>query len=148
MSGDLQERLLATDQGARALAAARLRHEVLRVLNRALRSAGLSQADLAKRLNLRRSAVNQVFRGDGNIRVNTLAEYLSMLGFESHLELRPLGTARQLALADTPGTPEERKFRVIDGGREEAVRLSPEVPALGMTYSFTQFDEERMSLGR
>ncbi len=54
----------------------------------------MNQTELASKLGIRKSAVNQVFRGDGNVPMNTLAEYLHELGFEAHVELAPAGTAR------------------------------------------------------
>jgi transcriptional regulator with XRE-family HTH domain len=91
----LYERVAALPGGMRSLAAARLRRAMLNALHKALRESVLeSQAELAKRLKVRRSAVNQVFRGDGNLRVNTLAEYLYELGYELEVTLVPAGEPR------------------------------------------------------
>jgi transcriptional regulator with XRE-family HTH domain len=94
----LYEQLAANDRGRMELASARLRYEVLGVLHKALEVSGMSQSDLARRLNLRRSAVNQVFRGDGNVRISTLAEYLYAMGFELDLRLVQAGEPRRAAL--------------------------------------------------
>ncbi|MGW4412627.1 helix-turn-helix domain-containing protein [Nonomuraea sp. NPDC004702] len=64
------------------------------LLHKALESSGLTQSDLAKKLGYRRSAVNQVFRGDGNVRIETLAEYLHEMGFELDAHLVPAGEHR------------------------------------------------------
>jgi transcriptional regulator with XRE-family HTH domain len=80
--------------GRRALASARLRYRVLSVLSEALEASGATQSAVADRLKVRRSAANQVFRGSGNLRVNTLAEYLDAMGFELTLAIAPSGTAR------------------------------------------------------
>ncbi|GAB3337668.1 helix-turn-helix domain-containing protein [Micromonospora halotolerans] len=93
----LYDRLSATSKGARALSAARLRYQVLKVLHRSLEQSRLTQVELAKRLGVRKSAVNQVFRGDGNVRVSTLAEYLHEMGLELAIETVPLGTHRAAA---------------------------------------------------
>jgi transcriptional regulator with XRE-family HTH domain len=98
--GSLYDRIAGSDDGRRALSAARLRYRVLEILHNALRGSGLTQSDLAVRLRIRKSAVNQVMRGDGNVRVSTLGEYLHELGFEAQIELMPLGAARRAALAD------------------------------------------------
>ncbi len=90
----LYERLESTDRGSAALSSARLRRTALAALYRALESAGMSQAELSRRLGVRRSAVNQVFRGDGNLRLETLAEYLHGMGVEADLRLAPLGELR------------------------------------------------------
>lgn len=95
MLGSLYDRLAAEPGGLRELASARLRHRVLTLLRKALGRSGMSQSDLAKKLRRRRSAVNQVFRGDGNVRIDTLAEYLHELGFELDLNLVPAGEHRR-----------------------------------------------------
>jgi transcriptional regulator with XRE-family HTH domain len=91
----LYDRLASTVEGARALAAARLRRDVLGILHKSLEESGLTQTELAKKLGVRRSAVNQVFRGDGNVRINTLAEYLHALGFELNVQLVETGELRR-----------------------------------------------------
>jgi transcriptional regulator with XRE-family HTH domain len=78
----LYNRLLKTSKGGRALASARLRYEVLSLLHRALQQAWINQSELAARLGVRKSAVSQVLRGDGNMRISTFAEYLHALGCE------------------------------------------------------------------
>ncbi|MER7168902.1 helix-turn-helix transcriptional regulator [Micromonospora sp. NPDC000207] len=96
----LYDRLTATRQGSRALSAARLRYQVLKALHRALANSGSTQSELAARLGVRKSAVNQVLRGDGNVRVSTLGEYLHELGVELSIETLPLGTQRASAEAE------------------------------------------------
>jgi len=97
----LYERVAAKPGGGRALAAARLRRSVLVILHGAFRASGLdSQSELAKRLRVRRSAVNQLFRGDGNVRINTLAEYLYEMGFELSITLVREGELRAAAIDD------------------------------------------------
>jgi hypothetical protein len=95
----LYERVAAKPGGGRALAVARLRRSVLVILHRAFNASGLnSQAELAKRLNVRRSAVNQVFRGDGNVQISTLAEYLYEMNFEVNITLVRAGELRTATL--------------------------------------------------
>jgi transcriptional regulator with XRE-family HTH domain len=102
----LYERIAARPGGERALAAARLRRSVLVILHRALKASGLdSQSDLAKCLRVRRSAVNQVFRGDGNVRISTLAEYLHAMGFEADLTLVKAGEMRAAVLENRSPVP-------------------------------------------
>lgn len=91
----LYDKLDNTAEGRSALAAARLRYRVLSVLNDALEASGMTQSAVAKKLKVRRSAANQVFRGSGNLRVNTVAEYLEAMGFELTLAIDPIGTARE-----------------------------------------------------
>jgi transcriptional regulator with XRE-family HTH domain len=102
----LYERVAAKPGGGRALAAARLRRSVLVILHRAFSASGLdSQAELAKRLNVRRSAVNQIFRGDGNVQISTLAEYLYEMNFEVNITLVRAGELRTAALENRSPIP-------------------------------------------
>lgn len=95
----LYDRVAAKPGGLAALATARLREEMLVALHRAFDASGLrTQAELARRLNVRKSAVSQVFRGDGNVRVNTLAEYLFAMGFELEVNLVVAGEPRRAEL--------------------------------------------------
>ncbi|MFB8209198.1 helix-turn-helix domain-containing protein [Streptomyces sp. NPDC056010] len=99
---NLYERLAATTEGSRALASARLRYEALASIHDALGDAGITQVELARRLGIRKSAVNQVVHGDGNLRISTLAEYLHALGFELKLERVESGKPREQVIASRP----------------------------------------------
>ncbi|KAA1423396.1 helix-turn-helix transcriptional regulator [Mumia zhuanghuii] len=90
----LYEQFEAIPDNARRLAAARLRYRALEVLHEALEQSGTTKAALAKTLGVGKSAVGQTLNGDGNIRLNTLADYLHALGQEVSLDLVPAGTAR------------------------------------------------------
>ena len=96
---NLYERFAGTEDGARRLAAARLRREALKALHRALKASGMSQVELAKRLGVRKSAVSQVLNGDGNVRITTLAEYLYATGHELTVAVVPSGQPRAEVLA-------------------------------------------------
>src|SRR5258708_39114777 len=100
---NLYDRVAAKPGGKAALAAARLRREVLVSLHEAFHASGLStQSEIARRLGVRRSAVNQVFRGEGNLRINTVAEYLHTLGFELDVTLIQAGEPRRAELERRP----------------------------------------------
>lgn len=71
--------------------AARLRARCLALLNGALRATDCDQVQLASRLGVRKSAVNALLRGNGNVRINSLAEYMGALGFEIDMIAVPLG---------------------------------------------------------
>jgi transcriptional regulator with XRE-family HTH domain len=95
----LYDRVRARSGGDRALAVARLKRTVLSALHEGLGMSGIaSQSDLARRLGVRRSAVNQVLNGDGNVRISTLAEYLHEMGYELDLNLVRSGEPRAAAL--------------------------------------------------
>ena len=74
--------------GTAALASARLRRKVLHALDEGMEASGISQAELARRLGRSRSAVSQVLTGDGNLRIETLAEYLQAMGCELVVSVR------------------------------------------------------------
>lgn len=92
------DQLSATTAGRRGLASARLRYRVQTILHEALSAAGLTQTALAERLGVRKSAVSQVMNGSGNLRLNTLAEYLDSLNVELVIDAVPSGTARAKAV--------------------------------------------------
>ncbi|MFD0304693.1 helix-turn-helix domain-containing protein [Streptomyces sp. NPDC127119] len=91
----LYDRFASSEDGAQLLAAARLRHETLRVLQRALSACGLNQSQLADRLGIKKSAVSQVFRGDGNLRITTIAQYLNAMGYELDIRVVAAGEPRK-----------------------------------------------------
>jgi transcriptional regulator with XRE-family HTH domain len=96
----LYDRVATIPGGARALSAARLRQNVLGVLHGCLAQSRLTQSELARRLSVRKSAVNRVFQGDGNLNVNTIAGYLHEMGAELRIEAVPVGTQRAEAVAE------------------------------------------------
>jgi transcriptional regulator with XRE-family HTH domain len=99
MMSSLYDRLASKPGGEAALAAARLRREMLVALHHAFQVSGLrTHAEVARRLGVRRSAVSQVFKGYGNLRVNTIAQYLFALGFELDVNLVLAGEPRRAEL--------------------------------------------------
>jgi transcriptional regulator with XRE-family HTH domain len=102
----LYDRIAARPGGTRGLAAARLKREVLASLHQAFALSGMgSQSELARRLNVRRSAVNQVFNGDGNLRITTIAEYLHEMGYELNVTLVRAGEPRSAAVEGRDAQP-------------------------------------------
>jgi len=67
------------------LAASRLRLRALALVEGAMSRHGVQKATLAKRLGVRRSAVQHTLAGNGNMTLQTLAEYLGALGMEVEL---------------------------------------------------------------
>jgi transcriptional regulator with XRE-family HTH domain len=102
----LYDRVESKPGGKAALAAARLRREVLVALHEAFAASNVhTQSEVAERLHVRKSAVSQVFRGDGNLRINTLADYLFALGFELDVKLVPAGEPRRVELEGRVAVP-------------------------------------------
>ncbi|MFE0730926.1 helix-turn-helix domain-containing protein [Streptomyces antibioticus] len=123
---NLYERLAATEEGARALAAARLRYEALATIHESLEESGATQTELARRLGIRKSAVNQVVHGDGNMRVSTLAEYLHALGFELTLNKVEAGAPRKQVEANRPHADcdDESEKQLVDWAEVIELRVT------------------------
>lgn len=80
-----------TSERERGRVSARLRLRVSDLLNAALQRSGMKKAELARALGVDRSAVSQVINGNGNVTINTLADYLSELGYEADIQPVALG---------------------------------------------------------
>jgi transcriptional regulator with XRE-family HTH domain len=143
----LYDRVASKPGGQAALAAARLRREVLVALHQAFAASGLeTQTEIARRLNVRKSAVSQVLRGDGNLRITTLAEYLYALGFELDINLVTAGEPRRAELTGRAAVPahmalnatssivfivmqgQEGRFSLYAAGRPIQMWFAPQVP--------------------
>lgn len=120
----LYERIARTDDGAKRLAVARLKREVLRALHTALKASGLNQKELASRLKVRKSAVSQALRGEGNLRVQTVAEYLHALGYELDVRLVEAGEPRKAALEDREVAP---AFPVTPRSAEQSITAPEQI---------------------
>lgn len=72
-------------EGSRSYSRARLHRDALNLIHDALEASGMTQVDLAKALGIRKGAVNQVLRGNGNLRLSTLADYLAVLGVQPRI---------------------------------------------------------------
>lgn len=127
----LYEAIAQTTGGRRHLAKARLRYRVLSLLHDALSRSGLNQSELAEQAEVTKSAVSQAFAGNGNLRIDTIAAYLDVLGFELGLSLEKAGTARAKATDWVSGP-------VIHAELTPAVTTQPslEASAFGPTESF------------
>lgn len=56
------------------------------LINQAFAEGGRTQKELAELLGVSEGRVSQILNGDGNLRVATLARYLSALGFSLRME--------------------------------------------------------------
>lgn len=56
--------------------------------------------------------MNQVFRGDGNLRVNTLAEYLHTMGYEADIRLVRAGEPRRATIEQRAVRPVAHDWRL------------------------------------
>ncbi|WP_374195160.1 helix-turn-helix domain-containing protein [Streptomyces sp. ISL-1] len=96
---------------------------MLRVLHKALEACGLTQSELAERLRVRKSAVSQALRGDGNLRVNTIASYLSAMGYELDVRLVEAGEPRKAVLEGREVHPSfTQDWIPVDDSRSEHLR--------------------------
>ena len=90
MASGLQKRQ-PQDEVAALKSTARLRARVLALLHAAAEESKLTQVEIATKLGVRKSAVNQVFNGAGNIHIDTLGEYLAAMGLEADIVIAHLG---------------------------------------------------------
>lgn len=109
---------------------ARLRSRVLALLHAAQQRTGATQVDIAARLGIRKSAVNQVLNGAGNIQIDTLGQYLAAMGLEADLVVAELGEFRlarrerrapntlALTAADRDRHNDQVKVLVVNGPRQ------------------------------
>ena len=85
-------------RGGSILASARLRRQIVKSLNSALTDSKMSQSELARALGKSRSAVSQVLTGDGNLKIETVAEYLHEMGAEMNVSVHFPDANRQVSL--------------------------------------------------
>jgi predicted XRE-type DNA-binding protein len=86
----LIEEIEGTDAGAQGLAAANLAGQVMRLLHQALDMSDLDQRALANKVGVTQGRVSQVFGGDGNMRIASVARYLRALGYEAEIAATPV----------------------------------------------------------
>lgn len=86
---NLIKRIEELPEGKRMLASSRFRRQILVALDQGLEESGMTQSELAQRLGLTRSAVSQVFNGDGNLQAGTISDYLFEMGVHPELVLVP-----------------------------------------------------------
>lgn len=60
----------------------------------------MNQSDLARELGKSRSAVNQVLTGDGNLKIETVAEYFCAMGSELEIHVRSSNSAQSSPSVD------------------------------------------------
>lgn len=85
----LRNLISSTPEGRRALAAERLRGDVLEALHDALQASGLTRKTLADRMRVSQAAVTNTLTGNGNVRVDTIARYLDAMDMDLDITLRP-----------------------------------------------------------
>ena len=67
------------------------------LLREAREETGLTQEEIAQRLNTKKSAISRIENHAGDIRLSTLERYAKALGRQLSLELAPLRRARRPA---------------------------------------------------
>lgn len=80
----------STPAGQQGMAAARLALRVRGLMQSALKVSGLSQKELAQRMQLGESRVSQILNGDGNIQISTLARVFRAIGYKIDFVAEPI----------------------------------------------------------
>ena len=132
----------SVDERTLMRATARLRARVMAILHAAQERSGQNQVMLAKELGIRKSAVHQVLRGNGNLQVDTLGEYLAAMGLEADIVVAECGefsSARQerraprlvvLTLADQDRQLSGNQTIIIDSSRTRQNMSSVSAPPM------------------
>lgn len=121
------------DEFLRALAAARVRYELLDALHSALELSGLTPEDLATKLGIGRSATAKVLANHGDVSPSEVAKFLHAMGFELEIKLVPRDVAWQRRVDEV-----HEKLQSLDGTTKSRVALltglsSDEIDQLGGT---------------
>lgn len=83
---NLTEYVENVPDGQRMLASSRFRRDVLVMLDDAIEKSGVSELELAQRLGLSQRDISEVLSSDGNLRMETISDYLFEMGFQ--IEMR------------------------------------------------------------
>lgn len=86
MTGDIR---------AQSKAAARLAVKALSLIHSKLEDSGMTQKELAQRMDLSEGRISQILNGDGNLHLASLARVLRALGYTVDLETRRVSEERQ-----------------------------------------------------
>lgn len=120
----LRERVLATPQSAQAYGEGWLQaddyKDTLRVLDRAREALGVSQSELARRLERKQPTVNRMLRSGSDHSLSTVDAFLRGLGLEGRLRIEK---------ATPRGTPGLRISARIRGRRASGAKATRRVAA-------------------
>lgn len=99
----------------------RVRGELLRALAERKSESGLSQQELAQKLDLHRSAINKQLSGESNLTLRSLADIAWALDMEIVFEIRkPAVAAGQNQISET-STVSYGQIKFINGGNKRGV---------------------------
>jgi len=105
----LRERVLATPEGAQAYGEGWLQadsyKETLLILDRARQALGVSQSELARRLERRQPTVNRMLKSGSDHTLSTVDAFLRGLGLAGKLRIE------KVAPKDTPGLQVSARIR-------------------------------------
>lgn len=127
----------STVEGRIEMAAAEATLDAVGLLNKAVRTCGLSQKEIAEALGVGGSRVSQVLTGDGNLKIATLARYLRAAGYALRLEAVPVdANARELP---KPRSRSRRDSDVMHAMTADFIKCweSPVLSSLGVGTAYT-----------
>lgn len=75
---------------------ARTAKQIGAIIRRVRRNAGLTQADLGKRIGLRQATISRLEKGEDETKLSTLLDALSALGLEIIIDKRGKASTRNL----------------------------------------------------
>jgi transcriptional regulator with XRE-family HTH domain len=117
----LYEEIAATRAGSHSLAAADLAIQVTRMLYLALTRRGMTQAQLAERLEITEGRVSQVLNGDGNLHIATFGRFMRALGYKIELRAVAAEPGLESIEAQTPRRTREARRAARDSAMFEDI---------------------------
>lgn len=107
----LVDELASTTAGKLELAAGTGAHRAMALLSQAKEASGLSNGALAERMGVSPGRASQIFGGDGNLRVATIARALRACGFQLGFVAEPVEEKRPAIRA------QKRRSRVVESSK-------------------------------
>lgn len=129
----------ATKAGSQGLAAARLARQVATLLQQCHAASGKSARQLAADLDLTEGRVSQVLKGDGNVRISTLARFLRASGFALRIEAVPVHGVADSGSRRRPSRARRRE-RITPQPQERRCAPGPDAAVAGIDLTLKAYE--------
>lgn len=106
-----------------------VRHALAEAVQNAKSKHGIAQSDIAQKLEIHRSVINRILKGDTNLTLRSLAEIAWALDLQPVLELRPLNTQTAIHPPSIPnfsGTVFDAPLNSLADKNDFALRIHDE----------------------